>query len=208
MTHHEGHETEVTIERVGEGQQEAQPGKLGEEFKEFGSQLMRAVRAVADSDELRKLGNDIVESLKDIGEEIQETFEKARDKEEVKAVGEQAKRVSQAISSQETTGEIQSGLSAALRSLNSELNKIIDQVQARSARAGEAVDGTAREAEAQKEQKDQFEQAMDDTLEESAAEDSKQPGPEHESKETLASEWHEETQPGADLTDEGGRTDG
>jgi hypothetical protein len=145
----EAEQVEAPIEPVQEAQRDEEL-RLGEEFRELGRQLMRAFRSVADSDELRNLGNEVVESLRDIGEEVQETFQRTRQKEEVKAVSERAKRVGQAVSSgasaRELTGELQSGLSQALRSLNNELNKVIDQIQARSARMSEEVEGTAREA--------------------------------------------------------------
>jgi hypothetical protein len=145
----EPEQTEAPIEPVQEEQRDEEL-RLGEEFRELGRQLMRAFRSVADSDELRNLSNEVVDSLRDIGEEVQETFQRTRQKEEVKAVGERAKRVGQAVSSgasaRELTTELQSGLSQALRSLNNELNKVIDQIQARSARMGDEVEGTAREA--------------------------------------------------------------
>ncbi|MDQ4079035.1 MAG: hypothetical protein M3220_22680 [Chloroflexota bacterium] len=215
---------EVQIERVGEAEEGRQTGKLGEEFKEFGNQLMRAVRAVADSEELRRLGNEITDSLKDIGEEIQETYEQTRRKEEVRAVGEQAKRVTRALTGREGAGDLQSSLSQALRSLNSELNKVIDQIQARSARMSEEVDSTARDATAttevraeeaeeqatevamrvkEQEMEEDFEEAMDATLDESAAEsDMLDEGAIHEPGDDLERKWHEETQEGADLTDQ------
>lgn len=124
--------------------------RLSEEFREFGRNLIRALRSVATSDELRNLGNEIVESLRDIGEEVQETVERTREKEEVRAVGDQARRVSQAVSSgipaRELASDMQTNLSQALRSLNGELNKLVDQIQSRTARVSDEVESTAQEA--------------------------------------------------------------
>ena len=51
---------------------------LGNEFREFGRQLMRALRSIAESDELRHLGTEIGDSLREIGEEVQETLHRTR----------------------------------------------------------------------------------------------------------------------------------
>jgi hypothetical protein len=143
--------SEATLEPVDSGDTAAhEETRLSDEFRDFGRQLIRALRSVATSDELRNLGNEIVESLRDIGEEVQETLERTRDKEEVKAVGEQARRVTQAVSSgipaKDMAADVQSSLSQALRSLNAELNKVVDQIQSRSARVSDEVESTAHEA--------------------------------------------------------------
>lgn len=189
-------ESDVTIEPT---TAHTPPQKLGEEFREFGSQLMRAIRAVADSEELRNLGNEIIESLRDIGEEVQETFERTRDKEEVKAVGEQARRMTQAIASTEGAGDVQQNLSQALRSLNNELNKFIDEVQTRSARASQPVEGTARSPEGKREM-EQFSEAMNETLEKAEAESPVATGMVHDEPDNLEEAWHEDSQEQADNT--------
>lgn len=161
---------EVKIERVeGAAQPVAEDtGNLGEEFREFGRQMVQAIRSVATSDELRHLGQQVVETIRDLGNEIQDTFERTKEKEEVKAVGEQAKRVTQSVSSNirsgEATGDIQSSLSQALRTLNTELNKVIDQIQSRSAHISDEVEGTATEAKETAERVESgFDAALDET---------------------------------------------
>ena len=141
---------EVKIERVEEQTNEtaSNHGSLGEEIKTFGRNLIAAFREVAYSDEVSNLGTEIVDSLRDIGQDMQKTFERAKEKEEVKAVSEQALRVKESVSaninSTEIGHELQSGLTNALRTLNSELNKLIDQIQSKSARVEADVEGTAK----------------------------------------------------------------
>lgn len=148
----EGIIPEIKIESVEESKQGAKSevGSLGEEFKVFGSNLLTAVRSVAQSEEVRQLGSQIVDSLRDIGEEIQETVQQAKEKDEVKAVSEQAKRVSNSVGANVREGsithELQTSLSKALHTLNTELNKIIDQIQARTMRANQDVESSAKEA--------------------------------------------------------------
>ncbi|MGB0387459.1 MAG: hypothetical protein ACPGWR_21790 [Ardenticatenaceae bacterium] len=144
---------EVKIEQVEDAKEQTEPGgeSLGQEIREFGRNLIGAFRSVAHSDELRHLGNEIVESLRDIGQDIQETFERTKEKEEVKTVSEQAKRMTESVSANIRSGEmgneLQSGLTNALRTLNTELNKIIDQIQAKSARVEADVEGSAKAKE-------------------------------------------------------------
>ncbi|MGH2543500.1 MAG: hypothetical protein ACRDIB_11905 [Ardenticatenaceae bacterium] len=220
MNHHEEERVpEVQIERVGESGERSTEAGLGEEFKEFGRQLMRAIRAVADSDELRNLGHEIVESMRDIGEDIQETFEQARSKEEVQKVGEQAKRVTQVITSREAASDLQTSLSQALHSLNDELNKIIDQVQTRTSRMSGEVESSAREAGAAGEEmagragaqasevastaggmQEGSEDEMGEALSEAVSESALGAEPIRESGDSLEEKWQEETQPGPDLS--------
>lgn len=205
MTHHDEQEIpEVKIERVEGEAESAGSARLGAEFREFGRQLLRAVRSVAESEELRHLGQEIVESLRDIGEEVQTTLERTREKDEVRAVGEQARRVGQSVSSNlrggEVTGDVQTNLSQALNSLNNELNKVIDQIQSRSARVSNEVEGSASDAEGA-EQKERFEKSMDEALHEAQDESSKGKDPIDEGAQDLEDAWEEPTQPEADVDD-------
>lgn len=141
---------EIKIETpVEENLPGASDNPLGEEMKQFGRNLVSAFRSVIHSEEVRGLGNEVVNSLRDIGKDIQETFEQTKTKEEVKAVSEQAKKVSDSVSAsftkKEIGGDLQSGLISALRMLNTELNKIIDQIQNKSARVETDVDSTAKD---------------------------------------------------------------
>ncbi len=216
----EGQRPETPIDRVDQApHQSAAEGDLGAEFKEFGRQLLRAVRSVAESEELRRLGHEITESLKDIGEEVQQTLEQTRSRDDVKAVGEQARRVTQALAPKDVAGEVQSGLSQALRSLNSELNKVIDQIQSRTARVSDEVDSTARAAaesaeqaaddaadkaadvaDSASEQRERFEEAMDEALDEAAEDSAKGPGAIEDEPDTLPEAWQEPSQPEGDNT--------
>lgn len=154
------HENEVHIEKAVE-ETKAQGGevvgRLTDEFREFGRQLLRAMRSVAESPELRNVGQEIVESLRHIGGEVQQAYERTKDSEEVKGLGQQAKRVTQTLSenvrSNDLANDVQQGLSKALHSLNEELNKVIDQVQSRTARVSDEVEGTAKDVATQVEDK-------------------------------------------------------
>jgi len=154
------HETEAKIEKAVEEVQEQGGevvGRLSDEFREFGRQLLRAMRSVADSPELRNVGQEIVESLRHIGGEVQQAYDRTKESDEVKELGHQAKRVSQTLNdnvrSNELASEVQQGLSKALHTLNEELNKVIDQVQSRTARVSDEVEGTAKDVADQVEDK-------------------------------------------------------
>ena len=141
---------EVKVERpVYEDAPQANQPLLGEEIKQFGRNLVAAFRSVAQSEEVHNLRTEIVDSFRDIGKDIQETFEQTKSKQEVKAVTEQARKVTESVSSSfnknELGGDLQSGLTNALRMLNTELNKIIDQLQSKSARVETDVDSSAKE---------------------------------------------------------------
>ena len=160
MSEHETHETQVKIEKAVEEvhkQSGEVIGRLGDEFREFGRQLIRAMRSVADSPELRNVGQEIVESLRHIGGEVQQAYERTKEREEVKDLGQQAKRVTHTLSenvrSNELASDVQQSLSKALHSLNEELNKVIDQVQSRTARVSDEVEGTAKDVANQVEDK-------------------------------------------------------
>jgi Mg2+ and Co2+ transporter CorA len=158
MSEHD--ETPVNIEKAVDETKEHTGevvGRLSDEFREFGRQLLRAMRSVAESPELRNVGQEIVESLRHIGGEVQQAYERTKESDEVKGLGQQAKRVTQTLNenvrSNEMASDVQQGLSKALHNLNEELNKVIDQIQSRSARVSEEVEGTAKDVANQVEDK-------------------------------------------------------
>lgn len=142
----ESHEVEIEIDV----EQEPMTDGLGNELREFGVQLMRALRSVTESAEVRNLGKEIGSSLREIGDEIQSAVEAAVESDDVRAVGQKARKVGERVKDEVEVGgvgaSLQQGLSQALRSLNDELNRIIDQVQSKSARMSDTVESSVREA--------------------------------------------------------------
>ena len=74
---------EVKIERpVEEDTHEVSVGSLSEEIKQFGRHLVAAFRSVTQSEEVQTLRTEIVDSFREIGKDIQETFEQTKTKED------------------------------------------------------------------------------------------------------------------------------
>ncbi|MCB0076269.1 MAG: hypothetical protein KDD73_02525 [Anaerolineales bacterium] len=145
--HYEESPKEITINIDTESTSASEEAhNVGEELRLFGKQLVKAVRAVVDSDELRHLGNEVVGSLRNIGDEIQQSFDRTKQKDEVKAVGEQANRMTQAVTGGEGVSDVQERLSKTLRAFNGELNKFIDQMQSSASKLQREVDAKANKA--------------------------------------------------------------
>jgi cell division protein ZapA (FtsZ GTPase activity inhibitor) len=107
-------------------------GGIADELKELGRQLTTAVKTVATSDEVRGVGQEIRDGLKNIAREVDEAFDRVREREEVQRVKMQAGNVVESFKTGEATQEIREELSDALRALNLRLQALMERFQNRA----------------------------------------------------------------------------
>lgn len=105
-------------------------GGIAEELKELGRQLTTAVKAVATSDEVRGLGLEIRDGLKTLTNEVDEAFDRVRERDEVQRVKQQAGSVVESFKRGEAQQEIRDELRDALHALNLRLQTLLERFQA------------------------------------------------------------------------------
>lgn len=111
---------------------EQRNGGIADELKELGRQLTTAIKAVATSEEVRGVGQEIRDGLKNIAREVDEAFDRVREREEVQRVKMQAGNVVESFKSGEATQEIREELRDALHALNLRLQALLERFQHRS----------------------------------------------------------------------------
>ncbi len=107
-------------------------GGVAEELKELGRQLTNAVKTVATSEEVRGVGQEIRDGLKNIAREVDEAFDRVREREEVQRVKTQAGNVVESFKTGEAQQEIREELSDALHALNLRLQALMERFQNRA----------------------------------------------------------------------------
>ncbi|HEX6290371.1 MAG TPA: hypothetical protein VFZ66_14370 [Herpetosiphonaceae bacterium] len=99
------------------------------ELKQLGRHLTQTVKAVAGGEEVRKLGQELREGFKGMIEEMEETLDKAREREEVQRLRAQATRVADSVKSGEAQQEIREEVASAIHRLNEQLRALLQRIQ-------------------------------------------------------------------------------
>lgn len=106
---------------------------LASEFKEFGRQLTETVKAVAGSDQLRAIGNELRDGLREAAQNVEETLDTLREREEVQRLRARASDVATSFKTGEAQREIRQEIGEALQMLNLRLRELVDRVQSADA---------------------------------------------------------------------------
>ncbi len=102
---------------------------LGEELRELGKTLTEAVKTVAGSDEVRKLGGELRDGFRDVARSFDETMDRINDREEVQRVKQQASKVGESFKTGNAQREISDVVGDALHTLNLRLKELLDRLQ-------------------------------------------------------------------------------
>jgi hypothetical protein len=111
--------------------------RISDELKKLGQQLAQAVRSAAESEEMRKLRQELSEGLDEVRVELQEAFDQARESEEVARLRQQAERAVESIQTGEAQREIRQELAYTLQTLNEQLAGWLERLQAEPSGAAE-----------------------------------------------------------------------
>lgn len=102
---------------------------IGNELKELGRQLTTAVKSFATSDEVRSLGQELRDGLRDAAHSVEETMGKVRERDEVQALRAKAADVAESFRTGDAQREIRSEVTDALRALNLRLRDLLERLQ-------------------------------------------------------------------------------
>jgi Tfp pilus assembly protein PilN len=113
------------------------------ELESLGRQLTSAVTALWQSEESRKLRQDIREGFVDLAKEVDTAIKSAQDSEAAHEFRGQVQETLDKARESDVTRQVEDGLAAGLRQLNQELGKLIASLERPRAGADEGPGSTS-----------------------------------------------------------------
>jgi hypothetical protein len=123
---------------IGASTEEQDPGSemLGE-LHSLGRQLSKAIKSLWESEESRKLRQDIGDGFVELGRQLDSAVKSAQESEAAKQFSEQVKVTVEKARASEVASQLEEGLVTGLREMNEQLSKLIHSVESKDAGAGE-----------------------------------------------------------------------
>jgi hypothetical protein len=104
-------------------------GEILDELESLGTQLVTAVRALWDSEESRKLRQEIGDGFVQLGHQVDEGIKSAQESEAAKEFKVQVQETVDKARQSEVAGKLQQNLISGLRQLNAELGKLVGSLE-------------------------------------------------------------------------------
>jgi hypothetical protein len=120
-------EQETKTETPRGGQQEA--GEVLKELQTLGQQLVTAVRALWESEDSRKLRQEIGQGFVELGQQIDEALTSAQQSEAAKQFGVQVKDTIDKARESDLAAKLEQGLVTGLQELNDQISKFVDSLE-------------------------------------------------------------------------------
>jgi hypothetical protein len=99
------------------------------EIQSLGQQLATAIKSMWESEESRKLRQEIGEGFVELGHQLDAAVKSAQESEAAKQFSEQVRDVVDKARKSDVTAKVEEGLVAGLRELNEQLSKVIDTIE-------------------------------------------------------------------------------
>jgi hypothetical protein len=129
--------------------EEKQPGsQIVDELNQLGEQLVTAVRALWDSEDARKLRQEIGEGFDELSHQVDEAIQAAKESEATKEFETKVKETVDKARESDVAGQVQDGLVTGLRQLNEEMSKWVGSLKPKQAPEADAAASAAEEPEA------------------------------------------------------------
>lgn len=104
--------------------EEKKPGsEILDELHALGDQLATAVKALWDSEDARKVRQEIGDGFVELGHQVDEAIKSARESEATKEFESKVKETVDKARESDVAGQVQEGLVTGLRQLNDEMSK-------------------------------------------------------------------------------------
>ena len=124
--------------------EEPQAGdQLMDEIHSLGQQLVTAVKALWDSEESRKLRQEIGDGFVELGHQLDEAVKSAQESEAAQEFKESVKETVDKARESDIAGQVQQNLVTGLQKLNAELGKAVDSLKETGEAAEAPEDETA-----------------------------------------------------------------
>ncbi len=123
--------------------EEQQPeGQVLEELQALGQQLAKAVRSLWESEESRKLRQEIGDGAVRLGQQIESALQSAQESEAAKKLGTQVKGTVEKARGSDAVSKLEQSLITGLQELNTQVSKLVDSMEARAPHDEEPADTT------------------------------------------------------------------
>ena len=98
-------------------------GEIIDELEALGEQLVTAVKALWDSDDARKVRQEIGDGFVELGHQVDDAIKTARESEATKEFEAKVKETVDKARESDVAGQVQDGLVTGLRQLNEEMSR-------------------------------------------------------------------------------------
>lgn len=102
-------------------ERESNPEKLSSEFRRFGENLVRALEAAWESEERKKLSQEIEEGLKAFGAAVEKTAKEVAESSTASKARKDFEEFSERVQSGEVAQEVREGILKSLKRINEDL---------------------------------------------------------------------------------------
>ncbi|MFN2242047.1 MAG: hypothetical protein ACK2U2_07160 [Anaerolineae bacterium] len=119
-------------------EEEKQESQVVDELHSLTNQLVTAVKALWESEESRKLRQDIGDGFVELGQQIDEAVKSAQDSEAAKEFKEQVKDTVDRARESDVADQMERNLVSGLQKLNAELTKFVDSLSTAKTPSAEA----------------------------------------------------------------------
>jgi phage-related protein len=109
--------------------EEATSSEILDELQALGAQLATTVKSLWESEESRKLRQEIGDGFVELGQQIDTAVKSAQESEPAKQFSDQVKETVEQARQSDVVGKVQEGLLTGLRELNSELSKMVSSLE-------------------------------------------------------------------------------
>lgn len=131
----------MSEEQTGESGASTEEQELGsemvEELHSLGWQLSKAIKSLWESEDSRKLRQEIGDGFVQLGHQVDEGIKAAQDSEAAKEFKAQVQGTVDKARQSDVAGKLQENLISGLRQLNAELGKLVGSLESKGEAAGE-----------------------------------------------------------------------
>jgi hypothetical protein len=113
-------------------------GEILEELESLGAQLVTAIKALWDSEDSRKLRQEIGEGFVELGRQVDEGIKSAQESEAAQEFKAQVKETVDKARQSDVAGKLEDNLVSGLRQLNAELGKLVSSMESKGEPAAES----------------------------------------------------------------------
>lgn len=126
MTEEQTASSETPVEEQKSG------GEILDELQSLGQQLAKAVQSLWESEESRKLRQELGDGFMELGQQLEAAISTAQQSEAAKKLGDQVKEATDRARASELTAEFERGLVTGLNELNRGLSKFLSSIESKA----------------------------------------------------------------------------
>ncbi len=123
-------------------------GQVLRELQSLGQQLATAIKSLWESDESRKLRQEIGDGVVRLGQQIESAVQSAQESDSAKKFGEQVKGTVEKARESDLVTKLEHGLITGLQELNKQVSKWVDSMEPQPTEAEEPEEEPEDESEA------------------------------------------------------------